>query len=75
NLLYDLSQLSLPWDKMDQEFLSKPRKWDARNTGRFMLWIGPTSSIFDLVTYSVLWFVFAANSPAAQTFFQSGCHV
>ena len=72
NLLYDLSQLSLPWDKMDQEFLSKPRKWDARNTGRFMLWIGPTSSIFDLVTYSVLWFVFAANSPAAQTFFQSG---
>ncbi|NHC62797.1 magnesium-translocating P-type ATPase [Paenalcaligenes suwonensis] len=72
NLLYDLSQLSLPWDKMDNEFLSKPRKWDARNTGRFMLFIGPTSSIFDLVTYSVLWFVFAANSPSAQTLFQSG---
>ncbi|MGG4773801.1 magnesium-translocating P-type ATPase [Paenalcaligenes sp. Me52] len=72
NLLYDLSQLSLPWDKMDKEFLAKPRKWDARNTGRFMLFMGPTSSIFDLLTYAVLWFIFAANSPSAQALFQSG---
>jgi Mg2+-importing ATPase len=40
NLMYDFSQLSLPWDRMDKEFLRKPRKWDARNIGRFMLWIG-----------------------------------
>lgn len=45
NLMYDISQLALPWDKTDKEFLSKPRKWDARNIGRFMVWIGPTSSI------------------------------
>lgn len=43
--MYDISQLALPWDKTDKEFLSKPRKWDARNIGRFMVWIGPTSSI------------------------------
>ena len=60
NLLYDLSQLALPWDKMDPEFLKKPRKWDAQNIGRFMLWIGPTSSVFDIATYAVMWFVFGA---------------
>ncbi|MBH2846621.1 magnesium-translocating P-type ATPase [Serratia marcescens] len=72
NLMYDISQLSLPWDKMDKEFLRKPRKWDARNIGRFMLWIGPTSSIFDITTFAVMWYVFAANSVEAQALFQSG---
>ncbi len=72
NLMYDISQLSLPWDRMDKEFLAKPRKWDARNIGRFMLWIGPTSSIFDITTYALMWFVFAANSPEMQALFQSG---
>ncbi|MNZ21894.1 Magnesium-transporting ATPase, P-type 1 [compost metagenome] len=72
NLMYDISQLSLPWDKMDKEFLAKPRKWDAKNIGRFMLWIGPTSSIFDITTYALMWFVFAANSPEMQALFQSG---
>lgn len=72
NLMYDISQLSLPWDKMDKEFLAKPRKWDAKNIGRFMLWIGPTSSIFDITTYALMWFVFAANSAEMQALFQSG---
>lgn len=72
NLLYDISQLSLPWDKMDDEFLQKPRKWDAPNIGRFMVWIGPTSSIFDITTYALMWFVFSANSVEAQTLFHSG---
>jgi Mg2+-importing ATPase len=72
NLMYDISQLALPWDKMDNEFLSKPRKWDARNIGRFMLWIGPTSSIFDITTYALMWFVFSANAPEHQSLFQSG---
>lgn len=72
NLMYDISQLALPWDRMDKEYLSKPRKWDAKNIGRFMLWIGPTSSIFDITTYALMWFVFAANSPEQQTLFQSG---
>lgn len=72
NLMYDISQLSLPWDKMDKEFLGKPRKWDAKNIGRFMLWIGPTSSIFDITTFALMWYVFAANSVEAQALFQSG---
>ncbi|AZE48727.1 Mg(2+) transport ATPase, P-type [Pseudomonas chlororaphis] len=72
NLMYDISQLSLPWDKMDKEFLRKPRKWDAKNIGRFMLWIGPTSSIFDITTFALMWFVFAANSVEMAALFQSG---
>lgn len=72
NLMYDISQLSLPWDKMDKEFLRKPRKWDAKNIGRFMVWMGPTSSVFDITTYLLMWYVFAANSVEHQALFQSG---
>ena len=75
NLMYDLSQLALPWDKMDREFLRKPRKWDAQNIRRFMLWIGPTSSIFDITTFALMWYVFAANTPSMQSLFQSGWFV
>ncbi|PSU89860.1 magnesium-translocating P-type ATPase [Photobacterium kishitanii] len=72
NLLYDISQLALPWDRMDKEFLRKPRKWDAQNIGRFMVWLGPTSSIFDVTTFALMWFVFGANTPAHQALFHSG---
>jgi Mg2+-importing ATPase len=58
NLIYDLSQLSLPWDRMDEEFLRKPRKWDASGLSRFMTYIGPCSSVYDLATYYLMWFVF-----------------
>ena len=46
NLIYDLSCTAIPWDNVDEEFISKPRKWDASSVGNFMLWLGPTSSIF-----------------------------
>ncbi len=72
NLFYDLSQLSLPWDRMDKEFLEKPRKWDPSAIARFMVFIGPISSIFDITTYLVMWFVFQANSLDKQALFQSG---
>ena len=72
NLLYDISQLSIPFDRMDEEYLRKPRKWDAGDIGRFMVWIGPVSSIFDITTFALLWYVFGANSTAHQSFFQSG---
>ncbi len=55
NLMYDISQLALPWDKMDAEFLRKPRKWDASHIRRFMLWMGPTSSLFDITTFALMW--------------------
>src|SRR5215472_14999978 len=72
NLLYDISQLSIPFDRMDDEYLRKPRKWDASDIGRFMVWIGPVSSIFDITTFLLLWYVFGANGDAHQSFFQSG---
>jgi len=75
NLLYDISQLSIPFDRMDDEYLRKPRKWDASDIGRFMVWIGPVSSIFDITTFLLLWYVFGANGPAHQSFFQSGWFV
>lgn len=75
NLLYDISQLALPWDKMDKEFLKRPRKWDAKNIGRFMVWIGPTSSIFDITTFALMWYVFQANTVAHEALFQSGWFV
>ena len=53
----------------------KPRKWDASDIGRFMVWIGPVSSIFDITTFLLLWHYFGANGPAHQAFFQSGWFV
>lgn len=72
NLLYDLSQLSLPWDNMDKEFVRRPRKWDAPGLARFMVLIGPISSIFDVTTFCLLWYVFGANSATHRSLFQSG---
>jgi Mg2+-importing ATPase len=75
NLLYDLSQTAIPWDRMDEEFVKRPRQWEARSIATFMLCIGPISSLFDIVTFAVLWFVFGANTPAKQALFQSGWFV
>ena len=72
NLLYDFSQLSLPWDRMDGEFLRRPRKWDTTGIARFMVWIGPISSVFDITTFLLLWFVLRAQGPAGESIFQSG---
>lgn len=72
NLLYDISQTTIPFDRMDPEFLRKPRRWDASDLKRFMIYIGPISSIFDIVTYLVMWHVFGCNSPEHQFLFQSG---
>lgn len=57
NLIYDLSCTAIPWDNVDEEFIAKPRKWDASSVGNFMLWIGPTSSIFDFLTYIFMYFI------------------
>ncbi len=58
NLIYDLSCTAIPWDNVDDEYLRIPRKWDASSVGSFMIWIGPTSSIFDFTTYIFMYFVF-----------------
>ena len=75
NLLYDFSQISLPWDKMDEDFLESPKEWEPKGIRRFMLFIGPISSIFDYVLFAVMFFVFKANSPEHQNLFQTGWFV
>ena len=58
NLIYDLSCTAIPWDNVDEEFIKVPRKWDASSVGKFMIWMGPVSSIFDFTTYIFMYFVF-----------------
>ena len=75
NLLYDFSQTGIPFDQVDADYLAQPRQWKLPQLRRFMLIIGPVSSLFDYVTFAVLWFVFAANTPERQSLFQSGWFV
>jgi Mg2+-importing ATPase len=72
NLTYDLAQLSLPWDRVDPDYLRRPRRWVAGDLAAFMLRLGPVSSVFDLATFAVLWWVFGAGSAAHQSLFQAG---
>lgn len=75
NLLYDISQVGIPFDRMDADYLETPHKWRVNDLGRFMAVVGPISSVFDVTTFAVLYFVFAADTPAAQALFQSGWFV
>lgn len=75
NLLYDISQIAIPFDNVDEELLKKPQRWQPGDVGRFMLFFGPISSIFDITTFAVMWYVFGANTPEHQTLFQSGWFV
>jgi P-type Mg2+ transporter len=75
DLLYHVSQLSIPWDRLDKDCLKKPRKWEAGEIARFMIFLGPVSSVFDITTFCLMWFVFGANSPEHQSLFQSGWFV
>ena len=84
NLVYDLSCIALPFDNVDSEFLKRPRIWSANSITRFMAWIGPISSIFDVLTYLLLYFIivpmitggsYQAGSGQAEIFitlFQTG---
>ena len=72
NLLYDISQTTIPFDRMDSEYLRKPRVWDSADLSRFMIWIGPISSIFDIATYIIMWWVFKCQGPDMESLFQSG---
>jgi Mg2+-importing ATPase len=78
NLIYDISCIAVPWDNVDKDYLRKPRKWDASSISKFMLWIGPTSSVFDITTYALMFFYicpliaggpFASLDPQGQALF------
>ncbi len=75
NLLYDLSQLLIPWDRVDDDFCAGPQRWDPASIPRFTLWMGPVSSAFDLLTYALMWHTFDARAPSAQALFQTGWFV
>lgn len=75
NLLYDLSQTGIPFDRVDHDYLAKPRQWLVGDIQRFMLKVGPISSLFDYLTFGLMWFVFQANTPAQHALFQTGWFV
>ena len=72
NLIYDFAQLTIPWDNVDPEELQQPVSWEIRDIFRFTVAIGPVSSVFDILTYLVMWFVIGANTIAQASLFQTG---
>jgi len=75
NFLYDLSQVAIPTDGVDSEYLKKPRPWNVESIKKFMLIIGPISSIYDFLTYGVMLFIFHAPAQLFHTgwFIESLC--
>lgn len=83
NLIYDISCMSIPWDTMDPEYLKQPKKWEAATIGSFMRWFGPTSSVFDITTFAMMYFVICPQimgggyhelAPAQQALFIAVFH-
>jgi len=72
NMLYDMSQTAIPTDNVDKEWLAKPRKWNIEQIKNFIIFLGPVSSIFDYLTYAVMWFVFGANTIEKAALFHTG---
>ena len=74
NLLCDFSQVGIPFDNVDKEYLQSPRKWETNGIKRFMLLLGPLSSIFDILCFVVMWWIIGANvnTPEAALLFQAG---
>ena len=75
NLIYDVAQLTIPWDKMDPEDLMKPAKWGTSDLLKFTFSIGPISSIFDILTFILMWFIFQANTVQDAAPFHTGWFV
>ncbi len=75
NLLCDFSQIGLPFDSVDGEYIKKPRRWDTSSIKSFMAFMGPLSSVFDLLCFAVMWWIIKANTPALAPLFQCGWFV
>jgi Mg2+-importing ATPase len=75
NLLYDFSQTAIPTDNVDDEYLTEPRRWDIGHIARFMIFVGPISSIFDYLTYAIMYFGFGANTVEMAPLFQTAWFV
>ena len=75
NLLCDFSQLGMPFDEVDSDYIKLPRKWDMNSIRTFMLYMGPLSSLFDIICFVVLWFIIKANTVELAPLFQCGWFV
>jgi Mg2+-importing ATPase len=75
NLLYDFSQVPIPSDNVDPEQTTRPRPWSMTDITKFILFIGPCSSVFDYLTYLLMYYVFGANQPDRAALFQTGWFV
>ena len=75
DFLYDFSQIAIPYDNVDEEFLIKPKKWDTKGLGTFMNVMGPVSSIIDVLAFLAFWFILGYNSVASETYFQTAWFV
>ena len=75
NMLYDFSQVPIPTDLVDEEQVAHPRPWNIGEIRRFILWIGPISSIFDYTTFFVMLYLFKCWDPSRAPLFQTGWFV
>lgn len=75
NLLCDFSQMGMPFDRVDDEYIKKSRKWEAHSIKSFMAYMGPLSSVFDILCFSVMWWVIGANTMELSSLFQCGWFV
>ena len=74
DFLYDISQIAIPYDDVDKEFLEKPKKWSTKGISKFMNVMGITSSIIDVIAFIGFWFLFGYNA-GKETFFQTAWFV
>lgn len=75
NLLCDFSQMGMPFDSVDKEYIIKPRKWETESIKSFMAFLGPVSSVFDILCFAVMWWIIKANTAEQSALFQSGWFV
>lgn len=75
NLLCDFSQMGMPLDSVDKEYVKKPRKWETRSIKSFMAFMGPLSSVFDILCFAIMWWAIGANTMELSPLFQSGWFV
>ena len=71
DFLFQFSQIAIPYDRVDEEYIIKPRKWNTKNLGRFMVVMGMTSSVIDVMAFAIFWFVLGYNSVEMESYFQT----
>lgn len=75
DFIYDFSQIGIPYDNVDKEFLVKPRKWDTKGISRFMRVMGITSSLIDVISFIIFWFILGYDNSNMQSYFQTAWFV